>query len=379
MNILLLANYLPDEQQSMQRFAALLETGLTQAGHRVKVIRPQARFGGLMPSPTGLGKWLGYIDKFFVFPVELRRDRDRFDIVHICDHSNAFYTPYLSQFPHLVTCNDLLAVRSALGEIPENRTSWTGKYLQRLILNGLNRAHRIACISEKTREDVLRLTVLDRDRVTTVYMGQNYPYSPMSPEETQARLKNLGIAPGTPFLFHIGGNQWYKNKLGIVSIFNEVLKQDNGKDLYFVFAGQSFPEDVGDRIAEYGIGDRVREVGKVDNEDLRALYSGAVALLFPSLQEGFGWPIAEAQACGCPVFTSNIAPMTEVGGEAAIYIDPKDCKEAAKTIVETRSHLSDYREAGLENAKRFAPETMISDYAQLYDKIIAEFRLRSDR
>ena len=82
-----------------------------------------------------------------------------------------------------------------------------------------------------------------------------------------------------------------------------------------------------------GLRDRVIELTNITNEDLRALYSKATALLFPSLREGFGWPIIEAQACGCPVFTSDRVPMTEVGGDAAIYLDPTDPRPAPRLLL----------------------------------------------
>ena len=92
MKVLLLANYLNDEQESMKRFAALMERGLTRAGHNVRVVRPKAYVGRLHASAQGLGKWLGYVDKFVVFPPFLRSAVKWADVVHICDHSNAFYT-----------------------------------------------------------------------------------------------------------------------------------------------------------------------------------------------------------------------------------------------------------------------------------------------
>ena len=76
----------------------------------------------------------------------------------------------------------------------------------------------------------------------------------------------------------------------------------------------------------------VIEVVEPSDEDLRSLYSGAAALLFPSLYEGFGWPLIEAQSCGCPVITSNRSPMTEVAGSAALYIDPANESAAAALI-----------------------------------------------
>src|SRR5258708_722987 len=110
MKILLIGNYIPDQQESMQRFANMLEVGLTQLGHEVRLIRPEPFFGKIRPSPEGFGKWLGYIDKFLLFPSRLRKAIAWADVVHICDHSDAFYTKYIQNKPHLVTCHDLLAV-----------------------------------------------------------------------------------------------------------------------------------------------------------------------------------------------------------------------------------------------------------------------------
>ncbi len=72
MKILLVGNYLPDRQESMQRFANMLQIGLVELGHEVRLIRPEPFFGRLRPSGNGLGKWLGYVDKFLLFPRQLR-------------------------------------------------------------------------------------------------------------------------------------------------------------------------------------------------------------------------------------------------------------------------------------------------------------------
>ena len=76
----------------------------------------------------------------------------------------------------------------------------------------------------------------------------------------------------------------------------------------------------------------VYQLTAVSDANLQALYSLATALLYPSWQEGFGWPIIEAQSCGCPVFTSNRAPMTEVASTAAVYFNPHDPVQAAAII-----------------------------------------------
>ncbi len=370
MKILLIGNYQPDQQESMQRFANMLQIGLIELGHKVRLIRPEPFFGKIKLSAGGLGKWLGYIDKFLIFPRrELRQAASWADVVHICDHSNAVYTKYLQNVPHLVTCNDLLAIQSSLGEIKENSTNWTGQQLQKMILSGLKRSHRVACISEQTKRDLLRLAEVDFRMVSVIYMGLNYPYAPMEQAEAGKRLNSLGISSNSRFILHVGGNQWYKNRLGVLSIFNYLRQQIDLSDLYLVMAGKPFTNQMRQFVHKNALEKQVIELVAVDNKDLHALYSSAIALLFPSLKEGFGWPIAEAQACGCPVFTSNRAPMTEVGGDAAIYINPDSIEEAAREIAKNLPNTTKIKNAGMINVEQFSTQKMLNSYITLYNKL----------
>src|SRR4051812_2160121 len=102
--VVLLANYLPDQQESMRRFAQMLQMGLQARGVAVDLIRPEQKFGGEGAS-GGFGKWFGYLDKFFVFPRRLKkrlRKMEAREVLHICDHSNAVYTKYAARTPHVV-------------------------------------------------------------------------------------------------------------------------------------------------------------------------------------------------------------------------------------------------------------------------------------
>lgn len=351
--VLLIGNYLNDRQESMQRFSEALLAGLKAQGVKAELLRPGAFFGRLKPTATGLGKWLGYLDKFLVFPFVLRPRVTKFDVVHICDHSNAHYTRYLQNVPHLVTCNDMLAIRSARGEFRKNPTGWTGRALQNIILRGLRRARWLTCISEATRLDVLRLTGLPESRVATTLMGLNYPYSPVG-----------SCAKKEPYLLHVGGNQWYKNRPGVLTIYAEVRRLCGEHPPGLIMVGpplHHLPPGVESRTG-------------VDNEQLRALYSQAELLLFPSLEEGFGWPIVEAQACGCRVVTTGKAPMTEVGGDSAFYIEnPDDPTAAARTAMEALNQQPDKRNEtiarGLTNAGRFSIEIMVKKYRKLYQEV----------
>jgi glycosyltransferase involved in cell wall biosynthesis len=371
MKVLLLGNYVNDGQESMQRFAAFMAKGLTQAGHEVRLLRPPAILGRLRPAGFGLGKWLGYVDKFGSFPFVLRSAIKHADVVHICDHANSLYTSYLGSVPNVVTCHDLLSVRSAMGEIPQNRISWSGREFQRRILKGLTEAQHVACVSNATRRDLLRIADIGEQRVSRVYNSLHYQYSPMEKPEAERRLRSLGIDPSQPFLLHVGGNQWYKNRLGALRIFSALRKLNGGSALKLIMVGKFWTGEMRRFILEQGMTDVTVELNAVADEDLRALYSTATMLLFPSLQEGFGWPIIEAQACGCAVATTRRSPMDEIGGDAAIYIDPENPESAAAVLHQALERVAGMRQSSLTNAARFR-SGMIDGYLSLYAEVCSE-------
>lgn len=379
--ICLVGNYIPDRQESMQRFAHVLLELLPSYGISVSLLKPRVQFGRLSRSRRGLGKWFGYLDKFVLFPRDLKQklstsQGQRRFLVHICDHSNAIYTRFLRAFPHLVTCNDLLAVRSALGEFPENPTRWTGRRLQRSIMCGLNRAQHVTCISEATRRDLLRLSTLIPSAVSLTYMGLNYDYHPM--ESGAARQICSTVLPENAsnrgFFLHVGGNQWYKNRLGLLRMYETLLRHGDCPAL--VMAGEQLSPEMESFIHRAGLSGHVYSIVNPGNEELRALYSLAEILIFPSLQEGFGWPIIEAQACGCRVLTSDRVPMTEIGSGAAFYCDPENPESASAVIREMLSQSEQARtstiEFGLKNAARFTGSAMLQQYVALYRQLAGQ-------
>ena len=364
MKILLVGNYPFLQSQSMDRFADMLYGGLKGAGHEVELINPRPLIGLIRPSPEGLGKWLGYIDRFVIFPERLRNAAARADVVHICDQANAIYASWLNGKPHLVTCHDMLAISSALGEIPQNPTRFTGRVYQQWILRGLKRAQHVVCVSDKTRSELLRLAAIPSDRVSVVPNALNYPYRRMGEAEAGLRLQRLGLRSDQPFLLHVGGNNWYKNRKGLLDIFSRLAEMGEFCNYRFVLAGKPMPPELLAIASSKPLSGRVYESLRPSNEDLQALYSSAKALVFPSLSEGFGWPIIEAQACGCPVFTSNRPPMTQVGGDAAVYIDPDDPAGSAGIIAGCLLGGVDRAEQGVKNAARFSKEAFVSGYLE---------------
>lgn len=364
--ILLIGNYENLRQQSMQRFAEMLREGFTAAGHEVRLVRPPVWLGRLRRGETGLAKWIGYLDRFVLYPPLLRRQIRWADMVHVCDQANAVYVSHLRGKPHVVTCHDMLAIRAALGEIGESPTGWTGRIYQRWILRGLRQAMAVVCVSQQTAEELLPLAGVPATRVSVVPNALNYHYRLMDTAESEAHLRTLDLDPAQPFFVHVGGNQWYKNRVGVLRLFAELIKHPAYAQHRLVMAGKPWTAEMRALCAALALDGRVVERVDVSNEQLRALYSRAEALLFPSLAEGFGWPIAEAQACGCPVVTTGQPPMTEVGGDAAIYIDPDDSAAAARRVADALTDPAQWRAAGLENARRFSIQAMVEGYLQSY-------------
>lgn len=370
MKILLVGNYPYQKSQSMDRFASLLYTEFKVAGHQVSLLKPQPVIGRLYPSATGLGKWLGYFDRFLFFHSLLKQATDWADVVHICDHANSVYVPWLNGKAHVVTCHDMLAIRSALGEMPEASTRLLGHQYQRMILRGLQQADHIICVSEATKSDLQRIAGVNEKRVTVISNGINYPYFPMCKAEARDILKGFGNGCLRPFFMHVGGNEWYKNREGVLRLFLGLVHDSAFKNHLLIMAGKPLPCELKRLIHESGLAGRVVNVVNPTNEQLCALYSQAEALLFPSLYEGFGWPIIEAQACGCPVFTSNRPPMTYVGGEAACYIDPSAPIQAAFVVTESLQDRMVMCDKGLENVRRFDTQTMVNSYLEEYRNLL---------
>ncbi len=364
LHILLIGNYIPMGQQSMLRFAELMRRLYSQAGHEVLLLQPKVVAGRLGRSAHhGIGKWLAYVDRLVLFHRSLRRALVWADVVHICDQGNALFVPWLRGKPHLVTCHDVLAIRGARGCIDGYRVGPSGRVLQRWILHGLRRATHVVCDSTQTRRELQEIAGLADTQCSVVPVALNYAYRPMAKGDADSRIAAVGVDPQSPYVLHVGGDQWYKNRVGVVRIFAELVNRHGYQRHRLVLAGKPWDANLAAVISDSGLGDRIAAVINADNETLRALYSRADFLLFPSLAEGFGWPIAEAMACGCPVVTTGRAPMTEVGGEAALYLDdPTDTEGCARRILDAMGSRERRVTLGFGQVARFDTPAMQAGY-----------------
>lgn len=367
--VLLIGNYAPDRQQSMLRFGSMMLEGLRTAGVPVELIQPQPVLGRLRFAGGFVAKWLAYLDKFVLFPRQLARQlRGRAALLHICDHSNAMYARAAGSVPVVVTCHDLLAVRGALGEATDCPASFTGKWLQRWIVSGLAKATAIGCDSRATLQDAERLVprANAKPKLEVITLGLSHPYRKLSVDEALARLAEFPrLARGAEFAIHVGSNLRRKNREGVLRIFARIRDEWDG---LLVFAGEPLSDSLQSLGRELGIAARIVEIPNAPNELLEALYNCATALIFPSTSEGFGWPIAEAHACGCPVLCADREPMTEIAGAAAITGALEDEAGFAADLLRLTNPAERARESAkaLANAERFSAARMIEQYRELY-------------
>jgi len=370
MRVLLVGNYEPDRQESMNRFCKLLQSGLSRAGVEVTVVRPPVRCGG---SGRLLKKWCGYVDKFVLFRSELKRACKQVDLVHVCDHSNAMYTAWTGATPAVVTCHDLLAVRGALGEETDCPASTTGKLLQRWIVRGLKRARAVVSDSSATHQDFERIIRKGSSlpRSSVVGLCLNYPFRRLDPAEAQKRIDLKNLNPDEPFLLHVGSSLRRKNR---ETVLRTLALMSPGQCKRAVFAGAPLNNAQRALASQLGVADRIVEILKPDDALLEALYNCAHCLVFPSRFEGFGWPILEAQASGCPVICGNSSSLPEVAGEGAILGNPDSAEELAAAICEldNAARRENLVQAGFRNIERFTQSKMIDAYLEIYRQALTK-------
>lgn len=262
--------------------------------------------------------------------------------------------------PALATFHDLF-VMTAEYATPEFRERFTA-----LAQETAKRADFVIAVSEFTAGQIIELLGVPRDRLAVVHHGVE-PAFAMPDERKNALLAQLGIT--RPFLLNIGAIQKRKNIARIVSAFETL-----DADLDMVFAG---PDGYGADAIALAIEaspaqPRIHRTGFVDRDTRAALYAGAEALVFSSLDEGFGLPVIEAFAAGLPVVTSNTSALPEVAGDAALLVDPMDVESIAaamRRIVHDSDLRKLLRDKGTARARRFTWEQAARETQAVYDRL----------
>ena len=218
-----------------------------------------------------------------------------------------------------------------------------------------------------------------------VHNGLNYPYQPVSPQQAIAVLRAAGLpADERGMALHVGGSSWYKNTAGIIRLYARYARlHAEPLPLWMVSPGK-LSEAVVQALSEVPPQGRVMFFKGLDNRALEAAYSLAQAFLFPSLAEGFGWPLIEAQACGCPVITTDDAPMNEVAGPHASYLPLLKPTDDVATWAERGGLMLDAvlraqaeegadmrRQARIDWAAQFTMHRALESYMAVYLRVFA--------
>ncbi|WP_411826043.1 glycosyltransferase [Luteolibacter sp. AS25] len=386
MKLILITHPKSLQSTSMPRFARMIGEGMENRGHSVQYWTSESFFGKIGGIPKSVGKWLGYIDQFVIFPWILKKRLEGLpadSLIVVADQALGMWVPHFTFLPHVVHVHDFMALRSALGEFPENPTGRSGKIYQDLIRRGFSKAKNFISVSGKTQLDLEGFLIDQPKRSEMVYNGVNPRFQPLDAIAARAALaKETDLQLNEGYLLHVGGNQWYKNRIGVILLYN-AWRQAHERKIPLLLIGEPPSERLRECREASCYREEIHFVSGASDETIRYAYAGAKVFLFPSLAEGFGWPIAEAMASGCPVVTTDEAPMTEVAGEFA-YLLPKMPREGAEdwaaacaATVEKACQLEgEAREVwcrdGITHTQGFSQRKTHDRFEEIYQAILEE-------
>lgn len=257
----------------------------------------------------------------------------------------------------VITCYDLGRLRD-----PKERTPLDARLHCWISVNfAFKAADHILAISEATRKDLVEKCGVDPSKITVTPLGYDRGlYRPCKDEDLIGRVKERHGIKGDYFI-NTSSLLWHrKNIPGVIRAF-DLLRKKTGSDAKLVVTGKRGEayEEIIRLISAIGLEKRVILTGYVPDEDMPVLLSGALALVFPSFYEGFGLPLVEAMASGCPVITSNVSSLPEVAGDAGILVDPEDIgglASAMEKVCTDGPYREKMAEGGLKRAGLYSWE-----------------------
>lgn len=256
------------------------------------------------------------INRFVDYPARLRARAQDFDLFHVVDHSYGHLIQELPASRTVVTCHDLDTFRCVLEPEREPRPRWFRMMVTR-ILDGFRQAAHVVAVSSATRDELLRHRLVAPERITVVPNGVDPICSPRA--DAPADLEVAGLlpeSPDTPWLLNVGSTMPRKRLDVMLRVFAAV--QEVVPEARLLRVGGLTPEHE-QLAAELNIRSSIVTLPFLKRDLLAAVYRRATLLLHTSESEGFGLPVVEAMASGCPVIASDIPVLREIGGTEATY------------------------------------------------------------
>lgn len=259
-----------------------------------------------------------------------------------------------SNKPRVVTIHDVTPVL-----FPESHTKKIKKNFHDVIARIKTEKIFVLTDSENTKKDLVKHLKISDTQIQAVYLGGSFE------QEAKREIERKKDA-GNRYLLCVGTREPRKNLKTVIVAFNKVVNKI--PDLKLLIAGK-----FGWGKEDLQLEKNVKILGLVEDSVLIDLYKNAVCLLYPSFYEGFGLPVLDAMSLGCPVVTSSVSSLPEIGGEAVVYVNPKSVEEIANAILritgneDLRNH---YIKKGLEQAKKFSWQKCAKETRERYEKII---------
>lgn len=254
--------------------------------------------------------------------------------------------PLYSKCRSVIMVHDLIPLRFP------NKTSPLTPYFKYYIPQVLKQAEHIICNSQATANDICDIFKIPSRKITPILLAYNQQH--FKPLELQQESTSL------PYFLYLGRHDPHKNVPRIVEAFAN-LKNNQNYQLWLAGPTDNrYTPKLQQQARELGIEKQLKMLDYVPYEQLPQLLNQALALVFPSLWEGFGFPVLEAMGCGTPVITSNLSSLPEVAGEAALLINPYKVEEitAAMEKIATDDEMrSQLKTLGLQQAKKFSWQT----------------------
>jgi glycosyltransferase involved in cell wall biosynthesis len=277
--------------------------------------------------------------------------------------------PTLPSTRTILTVHDLSFVRT-----PETAPPVLKTYLDQVVPRSVRRANHVIADSQATKNDLMELYQTPAEKISVVLSGVRADYHPI---QDQARLKAVReryqIPLDVPYIFSIGTVQPRKNYERLIEALSILGKPF--EDVHIVIAGGKgwLDNPIFETVQRLQLAHRVHFTGFVRDEDVPALYSGAVCTSYVSLYEGFGFPVIESMACGTLVLTSNVSSLPEVAGNAAPMVDPYNTEaiaDALQRLLSDTAYREQLREAGFQQAAQFTWEKSAQQLLSVYQSVL---------
>jgi glycosyltransferase involved in cell wall biosynthesis len=288
---------------------------------------------------------------------------------------NIYHSPFYPIPDRTITQNlhRILTIYDLLPILTPHNFTQNSRSRFKSIINSIDRHQDwITCISENTKHDFCNYTGMNPERVFVTPLAASDNFYPVTDLEIICQKLRQYQIPEQPYLLSLCTLEPRKNLSFLLQCFAQLLAQDPSLDINLVLVGVSGwkNNDIFQTVQSNPfLKSHVIFTGYIPDRDLSAIYSGALAFVYPSLYEGFGLPPLEAMQCGTPVITSNTSSLPEVVGDAGIMINPKDSSElcqAMLNLINNQSLRNQLSQKGIFRAEQFSWAKCAEETIEVY-------------